>query len=127
MLKCEEIKAAECETKRKLSSEEREVIDEAVAATIRELRKNGYLRRYDEVACSEISIRLHNYYRDPAADPAVKDALDAIKADPYFDIIPQYYQQKLTLDWIAEGYHCEFTTISRNKKRLCLKLYDLLR
>lgn len=125
MLNCNNLQTPES-TKPELSLEELELIRAAVVETIRTLRKSGLLRRYDDVAYSEISGRLYAYYRDPSKDPALREALDKIKTDPYYDILPQFYQQKLTIDWIAEGFRCEFITISRNKKRLCLKIHDIL-
>lgn len=101
-------------------------VKEVVADTVAELRKTGLIRRYDDVAYSEISSRLYAHYKDQAKDAELADALEKIKTDEYFDIIPQYFQQKLTVDWIAEAYRCDFSTISRNKKRLCLRLFNLL-
>lgn len=110
-----------------LFSEEviRELVAGAVKETIQELRRNGLLKRSDDVAYAEISERLFEYYRNPARDEAMKTALEKIKVDYYYNIIPQYYRNKMTIDWIAEDYHCEISTIARNKKRLCLRLYNL--
>ena len=96
-----------------------------VKATIDELRRGGYLKRSDDIAYSEISARLFNYFRQPDSDPDIGNALARIKGDRYYNIITMYYRDRLTIDWIAEEFSCEISTITRNKKRLCLKIYHL--
>lgn len=104
----------------------REIIKSTVIETVLELRKNGLLKRSDDVAYAEISERLYEYYQKPEYDEQMAEALEKIKGDYYFDILPQYYKSKITIDWIADAYHCEVSTISRNKKRLCMRLFRLL-
>lgn len=116
MLKCEEV----------LSKEAKAVIEQTVVDTVRELRRTGMIRRYDDIAYSQISSRLYDYYKDPEKDPEMGSALEKIKGDEYFDILPMYYQQRITVDWIAESYRCKYQTVGRNKKRLCLRLHSLL-
>lgn len=94
-----------------------------VKETVKELRKTGYLKRSDDIAYSEISSRLFEYFKKPDSDPAVGIALENVKGDQYFKIIPMYYRDRVTIDWIAEEFNCEISTITRNKKRLCLKIY----
>lgn len=96
-----------------------------VKATINELRKIGYLKRSDDIAYSEISARLFDYFKQPDSDPDIGVALESIKGDHYFRIITMYYRDRVTIDWIAEEFNCEISTITRNKKRLCLKIYHL--
>lgn len=104
----------------------REIIVKTVEETVREMRREGLLKRADDVAYSEISNRLYQYYEDRENDPEMGAALEKIRGDYYAGVLEMYYRQKLALDWIAESYHCELTTISRNKKRLCLRLFQLL-
>ena len=94
-----------------------------VKATIDELRKNGYLKRSDDIAYSEISARLFEYFRQPDSDPALHRALGRAKGDRYYNVITMYYRDRYTIDWIAESFGCEISTITRNKRRLCLKIY----
>ena len=103
-----------------------ELVKGTVKETVKELRKNGLLKRSDDVAYSEISERLFEYYRNPDRDEAMTEALSKVKSDYYFEIIPQYYSKKVTIDWIAEEFQCEISTITRNKKRLCLRLFQLV-
>lgn len=102
------------------------LIAETVRETVREMKHSGLLKRADDVAYSEISNRLYQYYEDRENDPEMGAALEKIRGDYYAGVLEMYYRQKLALDWIAESYHCELTTISRNKKRLCLRLFQLL-
>ena len=104
----------------------REEIAEVVAVTVRELGKTGYLRRFDDVAYSRISNRLYDYYTGQSEDKDLADAIDQIKGHYYFSILPQYYKDRLTIDWIAESYHCDAMTIKRNKKQLCLRIWNIL-
>ena len=108
--------------------EEQEEIEitEVVKDTVKEMRQNGLLKRSDDVAYSEVSNRLYEYYRNPEKDPEVGAALEKIKGDFYTSSLADYYRDHLSLDVIAEAYHCDLTTIKRNKKRLCLRLYQLL-
>ena len=103
-----------------------ETVKEIVKTTVRELRKNGLLKRGDDVAYSEISERLFEYYQNPERDSEMAEALERIKSDYYFEIIPKYYSEKYTIDWIAEEFQCEISTVTRNKKRLCLRLFNML-
>ena len=108
--------------------EEQEEIEitEVVKDTVKEMRQNGLLKRSDDVAYSEVSNRLYEYDRNPDRDPEVGAAREKIRGDYYEDIIPFYYRDKTSLDWLAEKFSCELSTITRNKKRLCLKVFQLL-
>ena len=94
-----------------------------VKATINELKRSGYFKRLDDIAYSEISLRLTEYFKNPDSDPEMAQALESIRGDRYYRIITLYYRDHLTIDWIAEEFNCEISTITRNKKRLCLKIY----
>lgn len=97
-----------------------------VKQTVIELKRSGLLKRSDDVAYSEMSERLFEYFRKPGRDKELEAALDKVRGDYYFGIIQLYYQKKYTIDWIAEAYHCEVSTITRNKRRLCLRLSCIL-
>ena len=53
-------------------------------------------------------------------------ALQHIKDDPYIDIIYSHYRDGLTLEAIADELGKDVSTIKRNKKRLILKINELL-
>ena len=104
----------------------REIIQETVKETIFEMRRNGLLKRADDVAYNQIGARLYEFFKDPDKDPEMQAALDKIRGDYYAASLADYYRDHLSLDVIAEAYHCELTTIKRNKKRLCLQLFQML-
>ena len=96
-----------------------------VVETVRELRKNGLLRRQDDVAYSEISARLYNHFCK-MPDEELEAALKAVENDYYYDILMEFYGKRQSIEKIAEKYECEISTVVRNKKRLCLKIYLLI-
>ena len=53
-------------------------------------------------------------------------ALDSIKDDYYYQIIPLYYFDLIPRDKVAEYFNTSETTISRNKKRLVDDLSAIL-
>lgn len=53
--------------------------------------------------------------------------LNQLSDDEYIDIIFLYYRDNKTLDFIAEYFDRDITTISRNKKRLILSIYTMLK
>ena len=55
----------------------------------------------------------------------VNNALGKIKEDKYYDIIPSYYFDKMTIEEIAEENEWATGTVSKHKKRLMneLKVY----
>jgi hypothetical protein len=108
------------------NNEIRDVIRETVIATVQELRKNGCLRRGDDVALSQINGKLFEYYKGGEKDTKVKAALEEVKDDPYFFIIPNIYRDRMTCDWLSQRENCGCSTIWRNRKRLCLELYTML-
>lgn len=101
-----------------------ELIKEVVRETIAELKRSGMLKNQNEVAYSEISATLRAFYR--ADKPQnIKAALKEIESDPYYEIIPLYFQQDFTNEKIAEILDVEISTVVRNKKRLCLAIYEI--
>lgn len=109
-----------------LKREIREIVEDTVRETVREMKKSGLLKRADDVAYSEISARLYDFFKEPERDPEMAAALETISGDYYAQSLRDYYEDHLSLDIIAVAYHCDLTTIKRNKKRLCLQLYKIL-
>lgn len=96
-----------------------------VKATIRELRRDGLLKDLRAQAYQDVSERLYRFYGG-AEDAEIAQALDDLRADYYFRIIPFYYGERRTLEAIAENMHVEVSTIVRNKRRLCMTIYSEL-
>lgn len=97
-----------------------------VRETIEELKRNGMLKTYNELAYSEISAILAAYYDDGETDSEIRSAIEKTEGDPYYKIIPLYFSYKYTIEKIAEVFDVEISTITRNKKRLCLQIYNAI-
>lgn len=101
-----------------------------VRETVAELRKSGFLRVNDTQAYKSIASQLYTFFSAISDgkdyDHKMTDALKSIRDDPYYLIIVLYYREKKTIEQIAEIFDCEISTITRNKKRLCLELYGFL-
>lgn len=107
-----------------MNADDEKLIRKIVRETIAELKQTKMLRRADDVAYSEISSKLFEYYKGGTDDETlISTILRGLEKDEYFSILPMYYQQHITIDRIAELFDCEISTITRNKKRLCLAVY----
>lgn len=98
-----------------------EEIDNAPTA-INELKpkKNETDAKY-----ARINSMLFNYYENKR-EKSLRDAIRSIDCDPYMDIIVFYYRDRMMIEQIAESYKVDTSTIVRNKRRLCLAIYDSL-
>lgn len=108
-------------------SEKKEIeayIDLAIEKTINRYKKDGLLKELNIVAYSSISTLLFDYYSLNMEDEAITKAIEECRQCSYFDIIPLYYQQGYTNEDIAEYYGVDVSTIVRNKKKLCLRIYE---
>ena len=77
------------------------------------------------MAYREATALLRKYFKEGQKNEAVAKALKSIENDPYYKILPMYFGYGYTIEEIAEEYGVEVSTISRNKKRLSIKLYEL--
>ena len=102
-----------------------EEIRDIVRETLRELQKQGMLR---EQWYTKISKRLRDYYKAVPGmeDRRITEALNEIRSDPYYEVIPLHYNGCVTLEDIAEIRGVDVSTITRNKKRLCMMIYEYL-
>ncbi len=103
-----------------------EVVRKIVAATIDELRRCGALRPLADIAYTEILSVLAAYYGGGETEGKITDALKSIESDAYYKIIPLNFRYGYSLERIAELYGADISTIKRNKKRLCIALYEKL-
>lgn len=95
-----------------------------VIQTIQELKRSGLLRSASDLNYTEVSSVLTAYYDTGEQDKIIRRAIESIKGDAYYKIIPLYYSYGYTIERIAEELGVEVSTIVRNKKRLCLKIYE---
>ena len=101
-------------------------IDMVVDKTVKALTKNNVLKNGDDVKYADISYMLIDYYQNGQNVPKIETALDIIKTDDYFEIIPMYYGDRLSISEVAKQLGKDTSTIVRNKKRLCLQIYTTL-
>ena len=105
----------------------KEQIRAVVRETVHELVRAGVVGKYDSSAAyNEIVGRLREYYKNGESDREIALVLRSVEEDPYFRIIPLWFLYSYTNEKLAEYYDCDVSTISRNKKRLCLAIYDAL-
>lgn len=106
------------------------LIDKTVKKAIKELKDKGALKSQTEIIYKDISKYLRCYYRDlydtGSGDPKILNALSQLKDDKFFMILECYYGMEYTLEDLAIRLHCDISTITRNKKRLCFEVYELM-
>ena len=106
------------------------LIDKTVKKAFKELKDKGALKSQTELIYKDISKYLRCYFKDlydsGSGDPKVGNAISQLKDDRFFCIIENYYGQGYTLEELAGMYRCDISTITRNKKRLCFEIYELM-
>lgn len=102
-------------------------IDIAIKRSIHEYKKSGILKHSDNAAYNDINQILAGYYSTPGEkDAAVTYALQGVRFDPYYRIIPLYYEAGKKVEEIAAELRVDVSTVVRNKKRICLEIYNEL-
>lgn len=99
-------------------------IDLAIKRSINEYKKSGILKQADNVVYDDISQILTNYYKGGEKEASITYAIQGLRFDPYFRIIPMYYGEGKKVEEIAEALGVDVSTVVRNKKRLCLEVYN---
>lgn len=107
-----------------IDKEIQRIIELTVEKTIAGFKKSGLLKDTENVAYSDASAILSSYYKTDKKDASITYAIQGIRFDPYARIIPMYYEQGKTLETIAEELGVDVSTVVRNKKRLCLAIYN---
>ena len=102
----------------------RRYIDLAVKRTVNEYKKQGLIKCGEDAAYSEAAEVLRSYYKAKKPDASITYAIQGQRFDPYYLIIPMYFQEQATLEKIAEHFGVDVSTVVRNKKRLCLAIYN---
>lgn len=107
-----------------IDKEIQKIIELTVEKTIAGFKKSSLLKDTENVAYSDASAILSSYYKTDKKDASITYAIQGIRFDPYARIIPMYYEQGKTLETIAEELGVDVSTVVRNKKRLCLAIYN---
>lgn len=102
-----------------------EQVREIVKITIDELtqRKQLDIENY-QTTLRAVEANLYSFFDNKSNDIAY--ALNQLSDDPYIDIIYLQYRDGKTLEWIAEYFNKDVSTIKRNKKRIIQAVYKLL-
>lgn len=108
----------------------KQIINDTVNTTVLKLKTAGLMKDDRKTAYQKTEELLRNYEDfkksdQPYAQKLVKRidaALYDIKNDIYYDVIPLYYFDGNTREFVAEYFDTTVTTISRNKTRLINKL-----
>ena len=85
-------------------------IEFIVNRTVEELQRRGMLKSSDEIIYNDASRLIEEYYKHGASEN--------------FSVIPIYFKEGKTLEAIAVALGVDVSTIVRNKKRLCLAIYN---
>lgn len=107
-----------------IDKEIQRIIELTVKKSIEEYKKNGLLKDTENVAYSDASAILSSYYKTDKKEASITYAIQGIRFDAYARIIPMYYEEGKTLEVIAEELGVDVSTVVRNKKRLCLAIYN---
>ena len=101
-------------------------IDLAIHKTIMEYKQCGIMKEPAEVNYTDATELISEYYKSEMADARITYALQCVRFDPYYMIIPLYFADGKTIEYIAEKLNVDTSTVVRNKKRLCLQIYGLV-
>lgn len=102
------------------------IIERAIRKNMITLKAAGAFKDNKSIIYKEVAGMLTDYYKNDADNESLEAALEKIKTDTYFDIIPLYFYSNNTIEHIASRYDVDASTITRNKKRLCFELYELM-
>ena len=110
--------------------EVKRIINDTVNATVLKLKMAGLMKDDRKSAYQKTEELLRNYNAFVESDQPytqklvrkINEALDSIKSDIYYEIIPMVYFEGDTREAVAEYFDTTVTTVSRNKNRLVNKL-----
>jgi DNA-directed RNA polymerase specialized sigma subunit len=102
------------------------LMEQTVKATVDALKREGLLKDAEKIAYDEATQIIKKYFRDGKEDAAITYAIRGLRFDPYFPIIELCFEEHRTNEQVAEKLGVELSTIVRNKKRLCLAIYDAI-
>lgn len=103
-----------------------EQIREVVKMTLDELTQRKLIQDDYPLILGVVESKLKDFFNVYGGGQGVAHALNQLSDDRYLDIIFLQYRDGKTLEWIAEYMDVEVRTILRNKKRLIMRIYELL-
>ena len=100
-------------------------IKEIVSMTVDDLVNKKLIAVDDlDLRYAFMGMKLKQHYKK-CESAKLKQGLELVENDPYFDILPLYFKQNRTITAISIELNRDRATIARNKKRLMLELYDI--
>lgn len=99
-------------------------IDLAIKKAISEFKRAGMMKDSGGVVYAEASEVLSHYFATGKNEASVTYAIQSQRFDPYYNVILMYYEKGMTIEQIAEALQVDVSTVVRNKKRLCLAIYN---
>lgn len=102
----------------------KDYIDYAIRQSIAEYKRCGLLRDRDDVTYADACDIIASYYKGGKGEASMTYAIQGQRFDPYYRIIPLYFEDNKTIENIAEELGVDVSTVVRNKKRLCLAIYN---
>lgn len=111
-----------------------EIIDKAIERTVTRLMSDGVIKTDRRSVAQKTIDLLERYEGFKLSDKPytrkvvaqIDSALSMIRSDTYYQIIPMYYFEHLTIFEISENFHVSEKTITRNRKRLIRQLSAVL-
>jgi hypothetical protein len=101
-----------------------QLIKITVRESIEEYKKSGLLKESENAVYSDATDMISEYFKNGKKDTRITYAIQGQRFDPYFRIIPMYFEEGKTIEKISEELSVDISTIVRNKKRLCLAIYN---
>jgi DNA-directed RNA polymerase specialized sigma24 family protein len=103
-----------------------EQIREIVRLTVDEILNRKLIKDVYLDVLDVVERKLKEFFNNRGDGNNIHYALNQLSDDPYIDIIFLQYRDGKTIEFIAEIMDRDVSTIKRNKKRLILKIYELL-
>ena len=102
-------------------------IREVVKMTLDELTQRKLIKTDNyQTILQVVEPKLYDYFNGKGEGNGISGVLYRFMDDEYIDIIYAIYRDGNTQEWIAEYLGVDVSTIKRNKKRLIIKIYELL-
>lgn len=96
-----------------------------IREVVREVFAEYEKRQDSERQYEQIQTRLRDYYNG-AKDEPLRNAIKAIRRDQYSAIITCIFGSGMTIRETAEYLGVDSSTVTRNKKRLCLHVQKII-